>query len=69
MVKPQEVVETVCPKACVIRLNDNEEDEYQLDAADVVSIEDGFLYYDNPEAGDDKDKPGAGATPPEKKKP
>jgi hypothetical protein len=46
VLKPSMALEGICPKGCVIRLDDNEDDEYQLEGADVVSIEDGFLYYD-----------------------
>jgi hypothetical protein len=38
----------ICMKGCTIRLNDREDGEYQLEANDVVSIEDGILYYDGP---------------------
>lgn len=48
--KPNQVLENICLKGCVIRLNDNEEDEYELvEGTEIVSIEDGFLYYDQPE--------------------
>ena len=47
VLKPEQVVEQVCDKGCILRLNDSEDDEYQLEANDVVSIEDGYLYYDN----------------------
>jgi translation initiation factor 1 (eIF-1/SUI1) len=51
MLKPAQVLQGICAKGCTIRLNDDEEDEYQLEADDVVSIEEGSLYYDNlPEA-------------------
>ena len=43
-------LEGVCPKGCVIRLNDSEKDEYELKGSDVVSIEDGYLYHDGPPA-------------------
>jgi hypothetical protein len=46
VLKPSIALEGICPKGCVIRLDDSEDDEYQLEGADVVSIEDGFLYYD-----------------------
>jgi hypothetical protein len=49
--KPSQVLEGICEKGCVIRLNDSEEDEYELDANDKVSIEEGYLYYDDPAAG------------------
>jgi hypothetical protein len=48
--KPQQVLEKVCLKSCIVRLNDSEDDEYQLDPEDIVSIEDGYLYHDAPEA-------------------
>jgi hypothetical protein len=38
----------ICMKGCTIRLNDSEDDEYLLEANDVVSIEDGILYCDGP---------------------
>lgn len=43
------VLENVCLKGCVIRLNDSDNDEYELEGTEVVSIEDGYLYYDGPE--------------------
>lgn len=53
--KPEEVLPDICPKGCVIRLNDSDDDEYEVEGGDVVSIEEGFLYYDGP------DDPAAGA--------
>lgn len=47
--KPNQMLEGICPKGCVLRLNDSEDDEYQLEPNDIVSIEDGYLYYDNQE--------------------
>ena len=47
--KPNQVLENICPTGCVLRLNDSEDDEYQLEPKDIVSIEDGYLYYDNQE--------------------
>lgn len=41
----------VCEKGCIIRLNDSETDEYELEGPEVVSIEGGFLYYDGSESG------------------
>ncbi len=46
VLKPQQVVEKICLKGCVLRLNDSEDDEYQLETDDIVSIEDGYLYHD-----------------------
>jgi len=50
VLKPQQTLEKVCPKGCVVRLNGSEDDDYQVEADDIVSIEDGYLYYDAPEA-------------------
>jgi len=49
-VKPAAVLEGICLKGCVVRLNDSEDDEYELEGPEVVSIEDGYLYYDGPDA-------------------
>lgn len=62
--KPNQVLENVCSKGCVLRLNDSEEDEYELvEGTEVVSIEEGYLYYDQPE----EQAPPTPATPPDKK--
>ncbi len=55
------VLDGVCQKGCIIRLNDSENDEYELDGSEVVSVEEGFLYYDGPEAGN---APSNGGTQP-----
>ena len=47
---PSAVLEGICQKGCVVRLNDNESDEYELEGNEVVSIEQGYLYYDGPDA-------------------
>ena len=49
VIKPQQVIEKICLKGCVVRLNESEDDEYQLEAEDMVSIEDGYLYHDTPD--------------------
>ncbi len=59
---PSAALDGICEKGCVVRLNDNEEDEYELRGSETVSIEDGFLYYDGPPASavpkaDDADRP------------
>jgi hypothetical protein len=48
--KPSAVLDGICQKGCIIRLNDSENDEYELEGTEVVSIEEGYLYYDGPEA-------------------
>lgn len=39
----------VCIKGCIVRLNDSENDEYELEGTEIVSIEEGYLYYDVPD--------------------
>ena len=58
VLKPAQVLEGLCAKGCVIRLNDSEEDEYELEGNETVSIEEGYLYYDGPEV---PETPAAGA--------
>ena len=50
VLKPQQVLEKICPKGCVLRLNGSDDDDYEIESQDMVSIEDGYLYYDAPEA-------------------
>jgi len=57
VLKPAAVLENVCMKGCIIRLNDSENDEYELEGPEVVSIEEGYLYYDGPDV---PSEPGAG---------
>lgn len=68
VLKPNQVLENICLKGCIIRLNDSEEDEYELvEGTEVVSIEDGYLYYDQPEetpAAPDPGGPSAIPAPP-----
>ena len=49
VVKPSQVLTGVCSKGCTLRLDEEEDDEYQLEAEDVVSIEEDSLYYDTPD--------------------
>jgi hypothetical protein len=41
------VIDGVCQKGCIIRLNDNSDGEYELEGSESVSVEGGFLYYDS----------------------
>ncbi len=50
VLRPSAKLEGVCNKGCVIRLNDSQQDEYELRSSEVVSIEDGYLYFDGPPA-------------------
>lgn len=69
VLKPDQVIEPICDKGCILRLNDSDDDEYQLEPNDVVSIEDGYLYYDNepaeeaPAAKPEEPKPGPKTAP------
>ncbi|MEZ5899760.1 MAG: hypothetical protein AB7S74_06855 [Hyphomicrobium sp.] len=48
VIPPGKVIEGVCQKGCIIRLNDSDNDEYELEGSEAVSVEEGFLYYDTP---------------------
>lgn len=61
VLKPSQVLEGVCTTGCVVRINDSADDEYELEVGDKVSIEEGLLYYDEPEASQTG---GAAATSP-----
>lgn len=75
VLKSAQVLEGICVKGCIIRLNDSEEDEYELEGTEVVSIEEGYLYYDGPEGPAETQQqpstppaaPAAPAPPPSKK--
>lgn len=62
--KPSAVLQDICPKGCIVRLNDSENDEYELEGTEIVSIEDGYLYYDVPDAGPGGGAPAPGAAAP-----
>ena len=42
----------ICLKGCTIRINDSDDDAFRLAANDVVTIEDGTVYYDGPDPMD-----------------
>jgi len=48
VLKPSQALKDICAKGYTVHLDDDEEEEYQLEADDVVSIEEGNLYYDTP---------------------
>jgi len=50
VLKPSQTLADICLKGCTIRINNSEDDEYRLAADDVVSIEDGTVYYEGPDA-------------------
>jgi hypothetical protein len=64
VLRPSQTLNGICMKGCIVRLNDSEDDEYQLEADDVVSIEDGSLYYDGPDTpAEPAPAPGKGGKP------
>jgi hypothetical protein len=68
VLKPSQALNGICAKGCTVHLDDDEEEEYQLEADDVVSIEEGNLYYDTPPAPAESapapgTRGGAGAAP------
>ena len=50
VLKPDAILQDVCQKGCLMRLDDSSEDPYELEGSEVTSIEDGQLYDDEPEA-------------------
>ena len=65
VLQPGKVTEGVCQKGCIVRLNDSDNDEYELEGSEAVSVEEGFLYYDSPL---DKGAPQDGSAGPSGKK-
>jgi hypothetical protein len=61
VLKPSQTLSDVCLKGCTIRMNRSEDDDYLLSGGDAVSIEDGTVFYDTPDAS-------APASPPAPKK-
>ncbi len=53
----------VCKAGCIVRLNDSEEDEYELEGTETVSIEEGFLYYEGGDAPAETAPGGTGTAP------
>lgn len=51
LLQPGKVIEGVCQKGCIIRLNDGKNDEYELDGSETLSVEEGFLYYESTGSG------------------
>ncbi len=62
--KPTQVLDKVCMNGCIVRLEGNDDDEYEVEAEDIVAIEEGFLYYDGPDTQEKPGESGASPTPP-----
>src|SRR5215813_2152552 len=66
--KPSQTLSDVCLKGCTMRVNGSGDDEYLLAGSDAVSIEDGSVFYDQPEAPADAAAPApSGAKRPQRK--
>ena len=63
VLKPNGVLSSVCPKGCTLRLGETEDDDYVLEGAESVSIEDDKLFDDTPD-GKSEAVPGSNAQPP-----
>jgi hypothetical protein len=62
VLKPNAALEGICPKGCLIRLNDNvDDDPYELEGSDVISIDGGELWQ---EKVGEPDAPSSGADGP-----
>jgi hypothetical protein len=46
IVKPSQVLADICVKGCTIKMSDGE--EYEFDGTELVSIEEGLLFLDEP---------------------
>lgn len=57
-IQPSETIDGVCEKLCSIRLNNDEENEYEFEGKDVIAIEDGYLTYadENVEQGSNSEQ-------------
>ena len=64
VLKPNEAWSDFCLKGCIVRLNDDENATYELEGSDVVSIEDGFIYYDRDDSASPPRAPEAAPSPP-----
>ena len=51
VLKSGAVLDGVCLAGCIVRLGESSNDEYELEAADKVSIEDGLIYLDGVDGG------------------
>jgi hypothetical protein len=63
VLKPNAVLDGICEKGCLIRIDENRDDPFELEGSDITSIEEGQLYDDetgvSPSAGSPEPSPGA----------
>ncbi|WP_088348662.1 MULTISPECIES: hypothetical protein [Rhodomicrobium] len=62
VVKPSQVIEGLCPTGCTMKMADGE--EYEFDGNEVVSIEEGLMFLDEPSDGT-TDNSDTGTPPPD----
>jgi hypothetical protein len=67
MLRPSQTLSDVCLKGCTIRMNRSEDDDYLLFGGDAVSIEDGTVFYDTPDASSGPASPRAPGKRPARK--
>ncbi|MEM9029173.1 MAG: hypothetical protein AAGC70_12470 [Pseudomonadota bacterium] len=65
MLGPGKTIREICTKGCVVRLNDDPNNEWELEGDERVTIEDGLVFYDGPEnkPGPEQGVPEQGAKP------
>jgi len=49
ILKPNAVLDGICGAGCLIRLDNSQDEPFELESSDVTSIEEGQLYDDEPE--------------------
>jgi len=49
ILKPNAALDGICGAGCLIRLDNSQDDPFELESSDVTSIEGGQLYDDEPE--------------------
>jgi hypothetical protein len=63
LLKPTASLQGICQKGCIIRLGDSDNDDYELDGSEIVSIEGGYLYYDGSDQPTGQEQGGTPPTP------
>ena len=67
VLKPGAMLQGVCTKGCIVRLDEGTDREYELEGNEIVSVEKGYLYFEGPEtpaAADAVEPPKPGGKPP-----
>ena len=48
VLKPGKALKDFCQNGCVIRINGDVNDEYELEGSESVMLKNGYVYYDGP---------------------